>query len=94
MRLEDVWAPLSEVEFQRELREMVADGAPRVFALCEELGERDDGYVRYWGMAFDDCAEIVAASGNSRAAYRSADSALAKLSRRRKLHLIWADHAA
>lgn len=89
-----IFAAPTYADFQRELREMVTADPPRVFALCEEIGEREDGHVRYWGLAFDDCAELVAAVGNFRARFKSVESAVGHLSRRRKLHLIWADPMA
>ncbi|MEV6230673.1 hypothetical protein AB0L88_22705 [Saccharopolyspora shandongensis] len=73
-----------------ELRDLARETAPRLFALCEEFGDRHDAQVEYWGMAFDDCADVVSASGQVRASFRSAEAALSRLSRRSNLHLVWA----
>ena len=80
---------VSEEKFLAELEELARENAPRVFALCSEVGEREDGYVAYWGMAFDDGAEVVSTSGSMRGSFRSAESALGRLSGRRNLHLVW-----
>jgi hypothetical protein len=50
-----------EEEFAAGLEELVADFAPRLFALVEETGERVDGRIVAWGMAFDDRAEVIGA---------------------------------
>ncbi|MGB9278772.1 MAG: hypothetical protein WCB57_01595 [Pseudonocardiaceae bacterium] len=53
-------APLcGEVEFTELVDEMVADEAPRLFAVVQEYGERVDGRIAAWGMAFEDRTEIV-----------------------------------
>ncbi|GAB2981271.1 hypothetical protein [Amycolatopsis acidiphila] len=54
--------PLSdEPGFAAILENMVADEAPRLFAIVQEYGERVDGRIAAWGIAFDDGhAEIVA----------------------------------
>lgn len=65
-----------EEEFAEILEGMVADEAPRVFAVVEEYGERVDGWIAAWGMAFDDRAEVVSVQGGMRMSTRSADSAL------------------
>jgi len=55
-----VSAPLcDEAEFAELAAELVADEAPRLFAVVQEYGERVDGRIAAWGMAFEDCAEVV-----------------------------------
>jgi hypothetical protein len=49
-----------EHEFAGILEAMVADEAPRLFAVVQEYGERVDAVIAAWGMAFPDHAEIVA----------------------------------
>jgi len=49
----------SEEQFAVELDSMVAEDAPRLFAVVQEYGERVDGRIAAWGMAFDDRADIV-----------------------------------
>lgn len=45
------------------MAEMVNDEAPRLFAVVQELGERVDGRIAAWGMAFDDHAALVRERG-------------------------------
>ncbi|ALG12921.1 hypothetical protein [Kibdelosporangium phytohabitans] len=47
--------PKSQV-FDELIAEMVADQAPRVFAVVLELGEQTDAQIVAWGMALDDGA--------------------------------------
>jgi len=49
----------SEEQFAMMLEGMVAEDAPRLFAVVQEYGERVDGRIAAWGMAFDDHADIV-----------------------------------
>jgi hypothetical protein len=58
-------APLcDEALFARILEEMVADNAPRLFAIVQEYGVRVDARIAGWGMAFDDHSTIVGTEGN------------------------------
>jgi len=48
-------SPIGDEEtFTRAINKMVVDQAPRVFALCEEIGDRVDAAAVAWGMAFHD----------------------------------------
>ncbi len=83
-------APLcAEPEFAALLEGLVADFAPRLFALVEEQGERVDGCVFAWGMAFDDHAEVVGVDRVIRGSFGSADTAHLLFSRCRKVRLVW-----
>ena len=81
-----------EEEFAQEVRELVADEAPRVFALVEEYGERVDGRIVAWGMAFNDCAEVVSVDGGLHLSLASPERAHRVFSRRRKIRLVWVSH--
>jgi hypothetical protein len=83
-----------EDEFAQEVRELVADEAPQVFALVEEYGGRVDGWIVAWGMAFDDRVEVIGANGGLRMAFNSVERAQRAFSRRRKIRLVWASAAA
>ncbi len=49
--------PMCDEEmFASILDEMVADEAPRMFAIVQEYGERADARIAGWGMSFDDRA--------------------------------------
>jgi hypothetical protein len=52
-----------EAEFSELLDEMVAEDAPRVFAVIQEYGDRVDAHIAAWGMAFDDHAVVASADG-------------------------------
>ena len=48
-----------EEEFAELIAEMVHDEAPRLFAVVQEIGEREDGRIAAWGMAFEDHAALL-----------------------------------
>ncbi len=56
----------SEKEFAAIVDCMVADEAPRVFAVVQEYGDRVDGRIAAWGIAFPDHAEVVGVDGTLR----------------------------
>ncbi|KWW99504.1 hypothetical protein LI90_1140 [Carbonactinospora thermoautotrophica] len=90
-RDETVMPPLwDEAEFTTLLADLAHAYAPRRFALCEVHGEREDGSVFGWGMAFDDRAVIWRTTG-AVGTFESAESALTLFSRRRNLQLVWID---
>ena len=78
-----------EAEFAELVRGLVLDTAPRLFALVEEVGEREDGWVYAWGMAFEDRVCLVKEGGGSFAVHPSAEIARRRWSRVRKLRLVW-----
>jgi hypothetical protein len=86
--------PVSEEEFAEEVRELVAEEAPRVFALVEEHGERDNARIYAWGIAFDNHVEVISASGGLRVTFSSVERAQWRFSRRRKIRLVWTSPAA
>ncbi|GAA3841069.1 hypothetical protein GCM10022243_04300 [Saccharothrix violaceirubra] len=53
---------------------MVTDFAPRLFAVVQVRGDRLDGRVAAWGMAFPEHAEVVTTDGGMRMRVRDADS--------------------
>lgn len=65
-----------EPEFAAILEGMVADEAPRVFAVVQEYGQRVDGQIAAWGMAFSDHAEVVSVDGRLRMSLKAPESAL------------------
>ncbi|WP_217637852.1 hypothetical protein [Actinopolyspora saharensis] len=82
-------APLgTHEEFRELLVDLVRASAPEVFALCEEIGDRADGVVRYWGLSHEDGAEVFAPHGGVSGKFRSPESALRLLSRGRTMHLV------
>lgn len=87
----DEIAPLGDAETFAALMEcMVADQAPRLFAVVQEYGERLDGRIAAWGMAFDDHADVVGIGG-VQLSTRSPETALARFVRGDRItpHLVW-----
>ncbi|HEY0804907.1 MAG TPA: hypothetical protein VGD84_07580 [Pseudonocardiaceae bacterium] len=85
-------SPLCDAEaFAASLEGMVADFAPRVFAVVQEYGERVDGRIAAWGMAFEDHAEIVDVKGRVRMGMRSPEDALRGFAfgSHVRPHLVW-----
>lgn len=81
----------TEEEFTALLNELVAAERPRLFSLCEEYGDRENGWVHAWGLAFPHRVSVLNMDGQIRGTYQSPESALRRLSRRRKLRLLWCD---
>lgn len=53
-------APLfGREKYERLVAGLVADLAPRMFAVVQDWGDRVDSRIAAWGLAFDDYAEIV-----------------------------------
>ncbi|MFC4858353.1 hypothetical protein [Actinophytocola glycyrrhizae] len=50
-------------EFETLLAELVADTAPRLFAVVEEYGERVDARVVGWGLAYADHVDVIGLDG-------------------------------
>jgi hypothetical protein len=53
-----------EEEFTAMVTEMVNDEAPRLFAVVQELGQREDGRIAGWGMAFTDHTAVLRGTGS------------------------------
>ena len=77
-------------EFQAELHALARDYAPRRFAICEEYGDRVDGWVEAWGMAF--AGQILAYQEQTGAITigGSAEQMLRRF-RGRQVQLVWLD---
>ncbi|WP_225978486.1 hypothetical protein [Gandjariella thermophila] len=59
-----------EQQFVAILESMVADEAPRLFAVVQEYGNRVDAQIVAWGMAFADHAEVVSVDRSLRMSLR------------------------
>lgn len=70
-------APLcGEIEFTAIMEAMVADNAPRLFAVVQEYGERVDARIAAWGMAFEDHAEVISVERGLRMSLQIPENAL------------------
>ncbi|MGH3696170.1 MAG: hypothetical protein ACRDRX_19615 [Pseudonocardiaceae bacterium] len=56
----------SEEEFTAILDCLVADFAPRLFAVVQEYGDRVDARIAAWGIAFTDRADVISVDGTLR----------------------------
>jgi hypothetical protein len=65
-----------EPKFAAILEGMVADEAPRLFAVVQEYGERVDAQIVAWGMAFAGHAEVVSVDRGLRMSLRAPENAL------------------
>lgn len=87
--------PLCDEErFAELVQRMVAYSAPRLFALVEEYGERADGRVAAWGMAFEDRVYAISADGTERFSMQSVDDVVYLFSLGAKIRLVWATPSA
>lgn len=85
-------APLcDETEFTQLIDELVVDYAPRLFAVVQEYGERVDGRIAAWGMAFKDCAEVVGVDRSQHVRSRTPERAARAFSRRPQItaRIVW-----
>nr|BFE99959.1 hypothetical protein GCM10020241_16350 [Streptoalloteichus tenebrarius] len=80
-----------EPEFAALLKNMVADDAPRLFAVVLEYGERVDAHVAAWGLAFADHAEVVSAESKLWMSSRDPEKALRafRCGRHIRARLVW-----
>jgi hypothetical protein len=76
---------------EAEFNQMVADEAPRLFAVVQEYGERVDGRIAAWGMAFEDHTEVVSVDNGTSITLRSPERAARGFSRRPNItaRVVW-----
>lgn len=88
----DTLTPLcDEAEFIELVDELVDDEAPRLFAVVQEYGERVDGRIAAWGMAFEDHAEVIGVDHGVHVRLRSPERAARAFRRRPHItaRLVW-----
>ncbi len=80
-------------EFDQILRSIVADHAPRIFAVWQVYRERVDGRIAGWGMAFDDHAYLVSVDRTLRMSLNHPEEALLGFHRGDdvRARLVWYD---
>ncbi len=92
------WEPLCDQrEFEELMHQTVTEEAPRLFAVVQVLGERLDGRIAGWGLAFKDRVEVISAETGSRLTLVSAERAARLFARRATpqrpqiyTHVMWA----
>ena len=85
-------APLcDEAKFSDLVDELVAEEAPRLFAVVQEYGKRVDGRIAAWGMAFEDYTEIIGVGRRVHVSSCSPERATRVFSRRPHItaRLVW-----
>lgn len=80
-----------EDEFASIMEGIVADEAPRLFAVVQVYGERIDGRIAGWGMAFADHAEVVSVERGLRMSLPAPENALRifKFGSHIRARLVW-----
>lgn len=80
-------------EFANIMEGIVADFAPRLFAIVQEYGTRVDGRVAAWGMAFEDHAEVYGVDGQVRMGLAAPESAVSlfHFGNHIRARLVWFD---
>lgn len=87
----DIQPLCGEEEFTAIMEKMVADEAPRLFAVMQVYGERVDGRIAAWGMAFTDHAEVVSVDHGMRMSLQAPENALRlfKFGSHIRARLVW-----
>nr|CEL13518.1 hypothetical protein [Kibdelosporangium sp. MJ126-NF4]CTQ99203.1 hypothetical protein [Kibdelosporangium sp. MJ126-NF4] len=82
--------PLTD-DIDDQLARLVADQAPRLFAVAFEFDGPEEPVIAAWGMDFDDSAYMVTANGNTHFSLATADNALnyVRTGPSATSHLIW-----
>lgn len=82
-----------ESEFAMDVACMVADHAPRVFAVVLEYGDQIDAKIVAWGLALDDGAYMATVDGRNQYSMTAPESALKYVSARPNTtpHLVWVE---
>lgn len=83
--------PLCAAEFTELVAGMMADEAPHLFAVVQEYGQRVDGRIAAWGMAFEDHAEVISVDGHGSLSVRSPERAARRFNRYPNItaHVVW-----
>lgn len=78
-------------EFIESVYEMVADHAPRLFAIVLEYGDQVDAGILAWGLALDGSAYVVTIDGKNQYLLSEPENALKYMpcGTRATPHLIW-----
>jgi hypothetical protein len=85
-----------ETEFTNLITAMVANHAPRMFAIVLKRGERLDAAITAWGLALDNSAYAVTTDGKTQYLLAAPEQALQYVRRTANTtpHLVWVDPTA
>ncbi|MFC0105550.1 hypothetical protein [Kibdelosporangium aridum] len=86
-------AVADQPDFTKDVKEMVADHAPRRFAVVLVHGDQVDAEIFAWGIALEVGSYMTTVDGKRQYSMTSADGALKYAPRRPDLtpQLVWAD---
>lgn len=78
-------------EFAKLVSEMVAEDAPRLFAVVQEYGDRVDARIAAWGLAHPDHVDVIGVDGAVHLSTGAPESVLRRFDRwaNTSAHLIW-----
>ncbi|MGH3564436.1 MAG: hypothetical protein ACRDRH_00070 [Pseudonocardia sp.] len=81
----------SAQEFAAITENMVADQAPRLFAVVQVYGEHLDARVAAWGLSFEDHADVVSVESTVTMSLRAPENALRMfhVGSHVRAHLVW-----
>lgn len=82
---------IPEAEFAELAAGLAADSAPRRFALLVEEGEREDGWIVGWGLAFPDHAYVVGVDGQAGLEFRDMGWGIGLPAQDSRMRLVWVD---
>jgi len=66
----------TEEEFEDALQRLATEYAPALFAVAQVYGDKVDGRIAAWGMAFDDHVEVVSVDTGTTGHLGSVDGVL------------------
>ncbi|GAB2986170.1 hypothetical protein [Saccharothrix stipae] len=83
-------------EFAAVMRQLAAEDAPRLFAIVEEYGERQEARVAGYGLAYPGHAEVNSVEGDFHLSSESPENArvifeISSRSSGARTHLVWLD---
>jgi hypothetical protein len=78
-------------EFTELITGMVADQAPRLFAIVEEYGTRVNARVAGWGLAYEDHVDVIGVDGGIHLGAANPEKILRRFGWRDRIkaHLVW-----
>jgi hypothetical protein len=88
--------PIPQEEFDLEVAEMVADWAPRLFAVVQEYGTRMDARIAAWGLAHEDGVDVIGVGNSVRLSASRPEDMLRYYNRRDRItaRIVWPGPAA
>lgn len=85
----------TEEEFAEAVNDMVAEEAPRLFAVVQELGDRVDARIAGWGLAHEDHVDVLGVGSSVHRGGSRPEDMLRYFHRRDRItaHIVWPNPA-